>query len=87
MPLVAVSGTIEYMKPKNGKIVHYDKEADVLAVYLSRGRAEELAEIAPGISVELGSAGNVVGFEILNASKVLRSFLNSAKRPGVHARA
>lgn len=50
--------------------MHYDKEIDVLAVYLSRGRAEELAEIAPGISVELGSAGNVVGFEILNASKV-----------------
>ncbi len=75
-------------KKEKSKIVHYDREADVLALYLSRGRAEELAEIAPGVSVEFGKGGRVMGFEILNASRVLKSFIAShAKRSTVHARA
>ena len=36
------------------------------------GIEEEFAEIAPGVSVELDKRGNVIGVEILNASKVLR---------------
>ena len=69
-------------------IVHYDKEADVLALYLEKGSAEDIAEVAPGVSVEFGKDGGVIGFEILNASKVFRSFIAShAKRSAAHARA
>jgi uncharacterized protein YuzE len=79
--------TMPGMKSKKEKIVHYDREADVLAIYLGKGGTEELAEIAPGVSVEYGKDGNVMGIEILNASRVLEAFLAShAKRAAAHVR-
>ena len=62
------------------QLVHYDKEADVLALYMGKGREEEAVEIAPNISVELNKAGVVIGVEIINASKVLLPFLRSMKK-------
>jgi uncharacterized protein YuzE len=86
--LRTANDSIKHMKSKSRKMVHYDKEADVLALYLERGRAEEIAEIIPGVSVEFSKNGSVMGFEILNASKVLKSFLAShVKRSVAHARA
>ncbi|MDO8521175.1 MAG: DUF2283 domain-containing protein [bacterium] len=68
------------MKKRNQKIVQYDREADVLSLYVKQGREEEFIELAPGVSVELDTRGNVIGVEILNASSVLRSFVKSAKK-------
>lgn len=54
--------------------VHYDKKVDVL--YLSRkGEEEVVEEIYPGVSLEFGREGKIVGIEILNASTVLRDAL------------
>lgn len=51
--------------------VYYDKKTDVLWLFVKSGIEEEHREVAPGVSVELGKNGELLGIEILNASKVL----------------
>ena len=55
--------------------IHYDKKTDVLWLMVKSGIEEEHREITPGVSVELGNNGELLGIEILNASKVLGSKL------------
>ncbi len=57
--------------------VYYDKKADVLWFLIKSGPEFEYKEIAPGISVELGEKGELLGVEILNASKILKPLLAS----------
>jgi uncharacterized protein YuzE len=52
-----------------GVKVRYDPEADVLSILLSDALVEESDESKPGVVLDYDSAGNVVGIEILNASK------------------
>lgn len=56
-------------KPK----IYYDREVDALWILVNKGAEADSDEIAPGITVEYGKKGNVIGFEILNASSILRS--------------
>lgn len=51
--------------------VFYDKKVDALYFYLKEGSEENHQEIAPGVSLELGPKGDLLGVEILNASKIL----------------
>ena len=60
--------------------MHYDSEADVISFYSGKGKEEEFVEISPNVSLELNEKGAVIGVEILNASKVLRPFLNSLSK-------
>jgi uncharacterized protein YuzE len=53
-------------------IVTYDSESDALYIVAKKGVEEEFIEIAPGINVELDDKGQVIGIEILNASKYLK---------------
>jgi uncharacterized protein YuzE len=53
-------------------IVNYDYESDVLYIVAKKGVEEEFIEVAPGINVELDDRGQVIGIEILNASKCLK---------------
>ncbi len=62
------------MKKTNQKI-YYDKKTDVLWFNIKSGVEEEHKEIAPGVSIELGKNGELLGIEILNASKTLGSKL------------
>lgn len=62
------------MKRTNQK-VYYDKKTDVLWLSIKSGPEEEHKEVSPGVSVELGKKGELLGIEILNASKVLGSKL------------
>ncbi len=50
----------------------YDKESDSLFIYLKEGGEESFEEIAPGINIELNSNGEIIGVEILKASRFLR---------------
>ena len=60
-------------KNKNDNlVVHYDQEVDALSLVLKEGRESFFEEIAPGVSVEFGARGKVLGFEILNASRRLK---------------
>jgi uncharacterized protein YuzE len=53
-------------------LINYDYESDVLYIAAKKGVEEEFIEIAPGINVELDDKGQVIGIEILNASKCLK---------------
>src|SRR5882757_7049513 len=49
----------------------YDKETDTLIITLRDVRVKESDEIRPGVIADFGYDGGVVGFEILQASKVV----------------
>lgn len=57
----------------NKPIVNYDPKSDVLYIVARKGKEEEFVEIASGINVELDEKGEVIGIEILNASKFLKA--------------
>jgi len=49
----------------------YDAGADVLYLVAADGPIHRSIEVAPGITLEYGKDGEVVGLEILRASRVL----------------
>ncbi len=52
----------------------YDKQEDIL--YIAReGDEKEFVEIHPGVNLELDRDAQVIGIEILHASKVLRDII------------
>jgi len=56
--------------------VKYDKETDILYIKLSDESIEESDQEKKGIILDYSKAGNLVGIEVLNASK---SSLNPTK--------
>ncbi len=54
--------------------VRYDPEVDVL--YLARaGQEEEVVEVYPGLNLELDASGELIGVEILKASRLLKEVI------------
>jgi uncharacterized protein YuzE len=51
--------------------VQYDARADALYLVCDEGEIARSIEVSPGITIEFGDAGNILGVEILRASKVL----------------
>ena len=49
--------------------VKYDPDVDVLSIVLSDALVEESDEDKPGVILDYDKSGNVVGLEILDASK------------------
>lgn len=49
--------------------VEYDPDVDVLSIFLSDSPVDESDESRPGIVLDYDTSGNVVGIEILEASK------------------
>lgn len=49
--------------------VKYDQEVDMLTIQLSGAPVEESDEDKPGVILDYDKDGNIVGIEILNASK------------------
>ena len=49
--------------------VRYDPDVDVLSIILSDAPVEESDEDKPGVILDYDKSGNVVGLEILDASK------------------
>jgi uncharacterized protein YuzE len=64
------------MNRKLPKVV-YDKENDSLYMIISKGRQEGYIELAPNVNLEIGSDGKIIGLEILQATRILKS----AKKP------
>ena len=51
--------------------VNYDAKSDVLSIILAPKKVKESAEILPDIIADFDDDGQVVAFEILDASKVV----------------
>ena len=69
------------MKKKNHEpIVHYDATTDVLYLVTHEGIEAEFREVIPGVNVEMDEEGQVIGVEILGASRVLKNVLESLYR-------
>lgn len=62
------------------KIINYDPLGDVLYLGIKRGAEEEFVEVAPGVNVELNKKGQVIGIEILNASKMLKPIIKPLQK-------
>lgn len=48
---------------------NYDEKSDSLYIYIKEGMEERCEEIVPGINVELNEKGEVIGIEIVKASR------------------
>ncbi|OIO44274.1 MAG: hypothetical protein COY72_02090 [Candidatus Nealsonbacteria bacterium CG_4_10_14_0_8_um_filter_35_10] len=62
------------------KIINYDPKSDVLYIGVKKGVEEEFVEISPGINIELDSNGQVIGIEILNASRVFKPIVRPLQK-------
>lgn len=58
------------MKKKN---IYYDKKIDALWIRMKKGEEVDSEEIAPGMTVEYDAKGDVIGVEILRASRLYSS--------------
>jgi len=56
--------------------VTYDPEVDVLRILLSNAPVEESDEDKPGVILDYDKDGNIVGLEILDASKRMENPLS-----------
>jgi len=65
---------------KKETFVNYDEKSDVLYFAIREGIEEEFIEIAPGVNVEIDERGEVIGIEILRASKMLKPVAKSLVR-------
>lgn len=50
-------------------LIKYDKEVDVVYIQFSEGKVAESDEDKPGIIIDYDGEGNIVGIEVLEASK------------------
>ncbi len=60
------------------KRIRYSPDSDVLYFLLAEGEEEYFEEPIPGVHVEYDESGRVIGVEVLNASRVLKHFLQRA---------
>lgn len=51
---------------------HYDPEADALSIKWSDAQYVESDEVAPGVILDYDKDGNVIGVEVLDASKQIK---------------
>ena len=51
--------------------ISYDAEVDALSITFREARIKESDEVRPGVIADFGYDGGVVGFEVLEASKVV----------------
>ncbi len=59
---------------KNPKLNYFEKE-DILHILISAEPEANSIELSPGVTVELNAVGEIIGVEILNASRFLRDFV------------
>src|SRR6266849_8999511 len=67
-------------KKKSEPLVNYDSSSDVLYLVTKEGVEAEFREVLPGVNVEMDEEGQVIGVEILRASKVLGNILEPLYR-------
>jgi uncharacterized protein YuzE len=56
-------------------ICNYDKDSDSLFICLKDGVEESFEEVVPGINIEFDKDREIIGIEILKASRFLKQFV------------
>ena len=51
------------------KNFRYDPESDSLHIHVKEGQEDSFEEVVPGINLELNARGEIIGVEILKASR------------------
>lgn len=59
------------------KRYNYDEKSDSLFIVLKEGEEERFEEIVPGINIELNKNNEVIGIEVLKASR----FTENLRKP------
>lgn len=67
-------------RKKREPTVNYDSSTDVLYLVIQEGVEAEFREIIPGINIEMDEEGQVIGVEIVGASRVLSNVLEPLYR-------
>jgi uncharacterized protein YuzE len=67
-------------RKKTEPMVSYDPSTDVLYLVTQEGVEAEFREVIPGVNVEMDEEGQVIGVEILGASRILRNVLEPLYR-------
>jgi len=62
---------------KKPPLVNYDSKSDVIYIVVKKGPEETIVEVAPGVNVELDEKGEIIGIEILRASKLFKPIVKS----------
>lgn len=62
------------------KKYNYDKESDSLFIFVKEGEEESFEEAAPGVNLEMNEKGEIIGVEILNASRFLKGMEKTGLR-------
>jgi len=57
------------------KKYNYDEKSDSLFIYLKEGEEERFEEIAPGINIEFNRDNEIIGIEVLKASRFNREVI------------
>ena len=56
------------------RLAHFEKE-DVLHIVIAEGPEVDSVEIAPNITAELNANGELIGIEIMEATKFFRDYV------------
>lgn len=62
----------------------YDAEVDVLRMNWSDSEIAESESVSSGVILDYDSQGNVIGIEVLNASKKIKNFAPNLDQPNVY---
>tara|TARA_Y100000310_G_scaffold189087_1_gene189050 strand:+ start:2197 stop:2388 length:192 start_codon:yes stop_codon:yes gene_type:complete len=59
------------------KKYNYDKESDSLLINIKEGEEDRFEEVVPGVNLELNKNGEIIGVEILKASRFISENLTN----------
>ncbi len=59
--------------------IEYDPEVDALYIQIREAQAERTEELESGVIVDYDDRGNLIGMEVLNASKRVERLLPAAE--------
>jgi len=65
---------------------HYEERSDTLFVHIKDEEEDTFEELIPGINIELDKKNNILGIEILNASRFYRALATKRTSSRTHKR-
>lgn len=69
---------------RQAKRVYYDSESDALWFVVKKGAESDSKEIVPGVTIEYGQKGEIIGLEILNASFYFDLIKNNKRQSKIY---